>query len=63
MSVHSMTFWSRYDPVRQPKGNTDHWSKFRQRVSDIISYKLYCKDLFAHIGQFTMYKKDDFQSL
>jgi len=28
-----MTFWSRHDPIRQPKGNTDHWSKFRQRTT------------------------------
>jgi len=27
-----MTFWSRYDPVSQPKGNTDHWTKMKQRA-------------------------------
>lgn len=27
-----MTFWSRYDPVLQPRGNTDHWTKMKQRV-------------------------------
>jgi len=28
----SMTFWSRYDPVSQPRGNTDHWTKMKQRA-------------------------------
>ncbi|XP_046573926.1 LOW QUALITY PROTEIN: uncharacterized protein LOC124281966 [Haliotis rubra] len=28
-----MTFWSRYDPVAQPKGNTDHWSNMKIRSS------------------------------
>ncbi|KAL4226410.1 hypothetical protein ACF0H5_014393 [Mactra antiquata] len=27
-----MTFWSRYDPVAQPRGNTDHWTKMKQRA-------------------------------
>ncbi|KAK3587094.1 hypothetical protein CHS0354_023550 [Potamilus streckersoni] len=27
-----MTFWSRYDPVNQPKGNTDHWTKLKRRA-------------------------------
>jgi len=38
-----MTFWSRYDPIRQPVGNTDHWSKFRQKTTYQISFgdKLY----------------------
>ncbi|XP_053378284.1 uncharacterized protein LOC128548036 isoform X2 [Mercenaria mercenaria] len=27
-----MTFWSRYDPVIQPRGNTDHWTKMKQRA-------------------------------
>lgn len=27
-----MTFWSRYDPVAQPKTNTDHWTKMKQRA-------------------------------
>ncbi|XP_046358112.1 uncharacterized protein LOC124136282 isoform X2 [Haliotis rufescens] len=29
----SMTFWSRYDPVSQPRGNTDHWSNMKTRTS------------------------------
>ena len=45
---YSMTFWSRYDPIRQPKGNTDHWSKCRQRVS---KYNLsnVCKCLYIRV--------------
>lgn len=27
-----MTFWSRYDAVAQPRGNTDHWTKLKQRA-------------------------------
>ncbi|XP_053378288.1 uncharacterized protein LOC128548036 isoform X5 [Mercenaria mercenaria] len=30
--VQGMTFWSRYDPVIQPRGNTDHWTKMKQRA-------------------------------
>lgn len=30
-----MTFWSRYDPIRQPKGNTDHWAKYRQQTDGL----------------------------
>ncbi|VDI12226.1 ADP-ribosylation factor 1 [Mytilus galloprovincialis] len=43
----SMTFWSRYDPVRQPKGNTDHWSKFRQRTSVSIGPNVRAQDLMS----------------
>ncbi|XP_052283723.1 uncharacterized protein LOC127880459 isoform X1 [Dreissena polymorpha] len=32
-----MTFWSRYDPVLQPKGNTDHWTKMKQRATQFKS--------------------------
>ncbi|XP_056000546.1 uncharacterized protein LOC125655923 isoform X1 [Ostrea edulis] len=28
-----MTFWSRYDPIRQVKGSTDHWAKYRQETA------------------------------
>ncbi|WAR26251.1 hypothetical protein MAR_011955 [Mya arenaria] len=27
-----MTFWSRYDPVAQPRRSTDHWTKMKQRA-------------------------------
>lgn len=30
--MRRMTFWSRYDPVLQPRGNTDHWTKMKQRA-------------------------------
>ncbi|XP_052063561.1 uncharacterized protein LOC127703132 [Mytilus californianus] len=42
-----MTFWSRYDPVRQPKGNTDHWSKFRQRTSVSMGPNVRAQDLMS----------------
>ncbi|XP_056000550.1 uncharacterized protein LOC125655923 isoform X5 [Ostrea edulis] len=29
-----MTFWSRYDPIRQVKGSTDHWAKYRQETGN-----------------------------
>ncbi|KAL8566238.1 hypothetical protein ACOMHN_046739 [Nucella lapillus] len=28
-----MTFWSRHDPVRVPRGNTDNWAKLRVRAN------------------------------
>ncbi|XP_076447596.1 uncharacterized protein LOC143284624 [Babylonia areolata] len=28
-----MTFWSRHDPVRMPRGNTDNWAKLRVRAN------------------------------
>ena len=31
-----MTFWSRYDAVAQPRGNTDHWTKLKQRVIPLL---------------------------
>ncbi|XP_067685130.1 uncharacterized protein [Haliotis asinina] len=33
----SMTFWSRHDPVAQPKGNTDHWSNMKIRANTGIA--------------------------
>lgn len=37
VSVFSMTFWSRYDAVRNSGGPTDHWTKMKLRVSTIIN--------------------------
>ncbi|XP_061175989.1 uncharacterized protein LOC133184938 isoform X2 [Saccostrea echinata] len=42
-----MTFWSRYDPIRQVKGNcSDHWAKYRQQTAQraqqrarVVSYE------------------------
>ncbi|KAH3881419.1 hypothetical protein DPMN_005346 [Dreissena polymorpha] len=36
-TMKRMTFWSRYDPVLQPKGNTDHWTKMKQRATQFKS--------------------------
>lgn len=32
-----MTFWSRYDAVANHKGNTDHWTKLKQRAVHVKS--------------------------
>ncbi|XP_076469266.1 uncharacterized protein LOC143299758 isoform X2 [Babylonia areolata] len=34
----SMTFWSRYDPLSMPRGNTDNWAKLRVRGNTYRAY-------------------------
>lgn len=48
--MNSMTFWSRYDPIRQPKGNTDHWSKFRQRTGAPMGPNVRPNDMMDGLG-------------
>ena len=45
-----MTFWSRYDPIRQPKGNTDHWSKCRQRTGVPMGPNVRPNDMMDGLG-------------
>ena len=48
--MNSMTFWSRYDPIRQPKGNTDHWSKCRQRTGVPMGPNVRPNDMMDGLG-------------
>ena len=41
----SMTWWAKDDPIVLPKGNADHWSKMRVRVSTCIPDSNICQKL------------------